>query len=67
VVVAAKVGEQVGDGDLLLTVHAADGESARVAAAHLRQAYTIVEEVVGSADDDPGAFGVPVVLERITS
>ena len=67
VVVAAKVGEQVGDGDLLLTVHAANGESAKIAASQLRQAYTIAEEVEGSAEGKPGSFGPPIVLERITS
>ncbi len=67
VVAAAKVGEQVGDGDLLLTVHAADGESAKIAAAQLRQAYTIAEDVGGSAEGEPSSFGAPIVLERITS
>ena len=67
VVASAKVGEQVGGGDLLLTVHAADGESANFAAAQLRQSYTIVDEVDFSPGGEPGSLGSPVVLERITS
>lgn len=67
VVAAAKVGEQVGGGDLLLTVHAADGESAKVAATQLGQAYTIVDEEDASTGGEPDSLGSAVVLERITS
>lgn len=67
VVAAAKIGEQVGDGELLLSVHAADVESAKVAAAQLRKAYEIVDEVDFAAEGEHDASGPPVVLERITS
>ena len=67
VVAAAKIGEQVGGGELLLSVHAADVESAKVAAAQLRKAYEIVDEVDGAAEGEHDASGPPVVLERITS